>query len=122
MPKYLDGYVVPVPKKKVKQYVQLAKKASKVWRDHGAIGYMECVGEDLKSAEQFAMPFPRGVRLKAGETAFFSFIVFKSRAHRDKVNAAVMKDPRIAAMCDPKDMPFDCKRMLYGGFEVAVEI
>ena len=121
MPKYTDGFVVPVPKKKLKQYLQIARKASKVWRDHGALQYMECVADDMKSAEQFATPFPRGVRLKAGEVPIFAFIVFKSRAHRDKVNAAVMKDPRIAAMCDPKDMPFDCKRMLYGGFKVMVD-
>lgn len=122
MPGYTDGFVVPVPKQKLKQYLQLAKKASKVWRDHGALDYQECVGDDLKSAEQFAVSFPKGIRLKPSETVVFAFITFKSRAHRDKVNAAVMKDPRIAAMCDPKDMPFDCKRMLYGGFKVMVQI
>lgn len=121
MPKYTDGFVVPVPKKNLKRYLKIAKAASKVWRDHGALDYKECVAEDMKSAEQFATSFPKGIRLKAGETVVFAFIVFKSRAHRDKVNAAVMQDPRIAAMCDPKDMPFDCKRMLYGGFAVAVE-
>lgn len=121
MSKYTDGFVLPVPKRKLKQYFQIAKKASKVWRHHGALQYMECLGDDLKSAEQFALPFPKGIRLKAGETVVFSFIVYKSRAHRDKVNAAVMKDPRISAMCDPKNMPFDCKRMLYGGFKVMVE-
>ena len=121
MPKYTDGFVLPVPKRKLKQYFQIAKKASKVWHDHGALEYMECLGDDLKSAEGFAMPFPKGIRIKSGETVVFSFIVYKSRAQRDKVNAAVMKDPRIAAMCDPKNMPFDCKRMLYGGFKVMVE-
>lgn len=121
MPRYTDGFVLPVPKKKLKQYFQIAKKAGKVWREHGALDYKECLGDDLTSAEGFAMPFPKGIRTKAGETVVFSFIVYKSRAHRDKVNAAVMKDPRIAAMCDPKKMPFDCKRMLYGGFKVVVD-
>jgi uncharacterized protein YbaA (DUF1428 family) len=120
MPKYTDGFVIPVPKKKLKQYFQIAKKAGKVWRDHGALDYKECVGDDL-GAGGFALPFPKGIRTKAGETVVFSFIVYKSRAHRDKVNAAVMKDPRLATMCDPNKMPFDCKRMLYGGFKVVVE-
>jgi uncharacterized protein YbaA (DUF1428 family) len=121
MPKYVDGFVVPVPKKKLKQYFKIAKKAGKVWREHGALDYKECLGHDLTSASQFCMPFPKGIRLKAGETVAFSYIVYKSKAHRDKVNAKVMKDPRIASMCDPKDMPFDCKRMLYGGFKVMVD-
>ncbi|HRP05107.1 MAG TPA: DUF1428 domain-containing protein [Opitutaceae bacterium] len=121
MPKYVDGFVIPVRKQKLKQYFTIAKVASKVWRDHGALDYKECVGEDLSSAADFALPFPKGIRTKSGETVVFSYIVYKSRAHRDKVNAAVMKDPRISAMCDPKKMPFDCKRMLYGGFKVMVE-
>jgi uncharacterized protein YbaA (DUF1428 family) len=121
MPKYSDGFVLPVPKRKLKQYFRMAKQASKVWRDHGALEYMECLGDDLTSAAAFALPFPKGIRLKTGETVVFSFIVYKSKAHRNQVNAAVMKDPRIAKMCDPKNMPFDCKRMLYGGFKVMVE-
>jgi uncharacterized protein YbaA (DUF1428 family) len=121
MPNYVDGFVVPVPKKKLKLYFQIAKKAGKVWRDHGALDYKECVGDDLTSAAQFCMPYPKGIRTKAGETVVFSYIVYKSKAHRDKVNAAVMKDPRLNAMCDPKKMPFDCKRMLYGGFKVVVD-
>jgi uncharacterized protein YbaA (DUF1428 family) len=121
MPKYTDGFVIPVQKKKLKQYFQIAKKAGKVWRDHGALDYKECLGDDLTSAAAFAMPFPKGIRVKSGETVVFSFIVYKSKAHRDKVNAAVMKDPRLAEMCDPKKMPFDCKRMLYGGFKVVVD-
>lgn len=121
MPKYTDGFVIPVAKKKLKLYFQIAKKAGKVWRDHGALDYKECLGDDLTSAGGFAMPFPKGIRTKPGETVVFSFIVYKSRAHRDKVNAAVMKDPRLANMCDPKKMPFDCKRMLYGGFKVVVD-
>jgi uncharacterized protein YbaA (DUF1428 family) len=121
MPKYTDGFVLPVPKKNLKQYFQMARKAAKIWRGYGALDYKECVGDDHKTAEGFALPFPRGIGSKAGEVVVFSFIVYKSKAHRDKVNAAVMKDPRIAALCDPKKMPFDCKRMLYGGFKVVVE-
>jgi uncharacterized protein YbaA (DUF1428 family) len=115
---YTDGFVVPVPKRKLAAYVKLARKSAKIWREYGAVDYKECVGDDLGA--QFAMPFPKGIRLKAGETVVFSWIVYKSKAHRDRVNAKIMQDPRIAAMCDPKDMPFDCKRMLYGGFKVMV--
>ncbi len=116
---YVDGYVLPVPKKNIKAYVRIARTAAKIWRDHGALEYRECVGDDLKI--KFCVPFPRLVKPKAGETVVFSWIVFKSRAHRDRVNAKVMKDPRIAQMCDPKAMPFDCKRMVYGGFKVLVD-
>lgn len=122
MPKYVDGYIIPVQKRKLKQYFAIAKKAGKVWRDHGALDYKECAGDDFTSMAGFVLPFPKGIRAKAGETVVFSFVTFKSRKHRDKVNAAVMKDPRIAAMCDPKDMPFDCKRMLYGGFKAVVDV
>jgi uncharacterized protein YbaA (DUF1428 family) len=121
MPKYTDGFVIPVQKKKLKPYFKIARLAGKVWRDHGALEYKECLGDDLTSAAAFALPFPKGIRTKAGETVVFSFIVYKSKAHRDKVNAAVMKDPRLAKMCDPKNMPFDCKRMLCGGFKVMVD-
>jgi uncharacterized protein YbaA (DUF1428 family) len=121
MPKYTDGFVIPVAKNKLKHYFKIAKMAGKVWRDHGALDYKECLGDDLTSAAAFALPFPKGIRSRKGETVVFSFIVYKSKAHRDKVNAAVMKDPRIAALCDPKKMPFDCKRMLYGGFQVVVD-
>jgi uncharacterized protein YbaA (DUF1428 family) len=121
MPKYVDGFVVPVLKKKLKHYFKIAQQAGKVWRDHGALDYKECLGDDLTSASAFCMPFPKGIRLKTGETVVFSFIVYKSKAHRDKVNAKVMKDPRLAQMCDPKNTPFDCKRMLYGGFKVMVD-
>jgi uncharacterized protein YbaA (DUF1428 family) len=116
---YVDGYVLPVPKKNLKAYVGIAKKAGKVWRDHGAIEYRECVGDDL--AATFGVPFTRTIKVKPGETVLFSWIVFKSRAHRDRVNAKVMKDPRLEAMMDPKAMPFDYKRMAYGGFKVLVE-
>ena len=116
---YVDGFVLPVPKRKIEAYRRMAQKASKVWRDHGALDYKECVGEDLNV--KMGMPFPRGIKAKPGETIVFAYIVYKSRAHRDRVNAKVMKDPRLANMCDPKDMPFDCERMLYGGFKVIVQ-
>ncbi len=115
---YVDGYVLPVPKNKVQVYRRIAQKAARVWRKHGALEYRECVADDLKAP--FAMPFPRMTRLKRGETVFFSYIVFKSRAHRDRVNARVMKDPAIEATVSGP-MPFDCKRMAYGGFKVLVD-
>ncbi len=118
MPNYVDGYVLPLPKKNIPTYRRMAQKAAKVWRDHGALDYNECVGDDLKV--KWGRTFPRQLKLKPGETVVFSWIVFKSRAHRDRVNAKVMKDPRIAEMCDPKDMPFDCERMLVGGFKLLV--
>jgi uncharacterized protein YbaA (DUF1428 family) len=117
--KYVDGFVLVVPKKKLKAYVGLAQKAGKIWREHGAIDYKECAGDDLKTT--CGLPFPKLAKTKPGETVVFSFIVYKSREHRDKVNAKVMKDPRLANMCDPKSMPFDLKRMAYGGFKVLVD-
>lgn len=120
MPTYIDGFVIPVPKKKLSAYFRMAKKASKIWMEYGALDYRECVGDDLDI--KFCLPFPKGIKLKPGETVVFSFIVYKSRQQGDQVNAKIMKDPRITAMCDPKDMPFDCKRMLYGGFKAVVEI
>jgi uncharacterized protein YbaA (DUF1428 family) len=115
---YVDGFILPVPKKKVEAYRRLARKAGKVWREHGAIEFKECVADDVKMGKLTS--FPRSVKRKANETVFFSYIVYKSRAHRDKVNAKVMKDKRIAGM-DMKDMPFDPKRMIYGGFKVLVD-
>jgi uncharacterized protein YbaA (DUF1428 family) len=115
---YVDGFVLPVPKKKIAAYRRMAQRAGKVWRDHGAIEFRECVADDVKPGKWTS--FPQSVKLKRGETVFFSWIVFKSRAHRDRVNAKVMKDPRLAAMGDMKDMPFDAKRMIYGGFKVVV--
>ena len=118
MPRYVDGYVVPVPKKNVEAYRRMAQKAGKIWRDHGALEYRECVGQDLKP--NWGKTFPRTIKAKPAETVFFSWIVFKSRAHRDRVNEKVMKDPRFAKMMDSK-MPFDMKRAAYGGFEVLVD-
>lgn len=115
---YVDGFIVPVPKKNLKAYRALARKAGKVWREHGALDYRECVAEDVKVGKLTS--FPRSVKLKPNEAVVFSWITYKSRAHRDKVNAKVMKDPRLANMMDPKAMPFDGKRMIYGGFEVFV--
>ena len=104
----------------MKAYFRMAKKAGRVWRDHGALEYRECAGDDLNV--KFGVPFTRSVKLKPGETVVFSWIVFKSRARRDRVNAKVMKDPRLVKRMDPKAMPFDCKRMVYGGFKVLVEV
>ena len=119
MARYVDGFVLPVPKKSVGAYRRIAQKAGRVWREHGALEYLECAGDDIKA--KGAVSFPRTVKLKRGETVFFSWIVFKSRAHRDRVNAKVMKDPRLAKMMEPKAMPFDLKRMVYGGFKVLVD-
>jgi uncharacterized protein YbaA (DUF1428 family) len=117
--RYVDGYVLPVPKKNVQAYRRIAQKAGRIWREHGALEFRECVGDDLKV--KMGMPFPRMVKLKRGETVFFSWVVFKSRADRDRVNAKVMKDPRLAKMMDAGPMPFDVKRMVYGGFKVLVD-
>jgi uncharacterized protein YbaA (DUF1428 family) len=117
--RYVDGYVLPVPKKNVAAYQRMAQKAGKVWRDHGALEFIECVADDVKPGKHTS--FPQSVKLKPGEMVVFSWIVFKSRAHRDRVNAKVMKDPRLAKMMDPKAMPFDGKRMIWGGFKVLVD-
>jgi uncharacterized protein YbaA (DUF1428 family) len=119
MAKYVDGYVVPVPVKNLQAYRRIAQKAARIWREHGALEVRECAGEDLNV--KFAVPFPIQMKVKRGETVVFSWIVFKSRADRDRVNAKVMKDPRLAKMVDPKAMPFDFKRMVYGGFTVLVD-
>jgi uncharacterized protein YbaA (DUF1428 family) len=120
MAHYVDGFVVPVPKRNLDAYRRMARNAGKVWREHGALEYRECVADDVQVGE--VTSFPRSVQAKRGEIVVFSWIVFKSRAHRDRVNAKVMKDPRLAAMMDPKAMPFDGKRMIYGGFNVVVEL
>jgi len=115
---YVDGFVLPVPKKNLPAYGRIARLAGKIWREHGALDYRECVGDDMDA--KFCVPFTKAIKLKPGETVVFSWIMYKSRAHRDRINAKVMKDPRLAKMCDPKKMPFDCKRMVYGGFKVLV--
>jgi uncharacterized protein YbaA (DUF1428 family) len=119
MPRYVDGFVLPVPKENVQAYRRMAKKAGKIWREYGALEFRECVGDDVKMGKLTS--FPQSVKLKPNETVVFSWIVFKSRAHRDRVNAKVMKDPRLADMMDTKTLPFDAKRMVYGGFTVLVD-
>jgi len=116
--KYVDGFLLPVPKKKLQAYRRMAQKAGKVWREHGALDYMECVGDDLNN--KWGVKFPKVTKLKPGETVVFSYIVYKSRAHRDRVNAKVMKDKRITDSMN-QAMPFDMKRMAYGGFKTLVE-
>ena len=116
---YVDGFLIPVPRKNLKSYLSMAKKAGKIWREYGAIDYKECVGDDLKVKGMVSFSTSAGAKPK--ETVIFSFIVYKSRAHRDRVNRQVMKDPRIARMCENKEMPFDVSRMAYGGFEVKVD-
>jgi len=118
MARYVDGYVVPVPGKSLAAYRRMVRKAGKVWRDHGALEYIESVADDVKPGKRTS--FPKSVKLKRGETVVFAYVVFKSRAHRDRVNAKVMKDRRLATMMDPKSMPFDAKRMFWGGFKVMV--
>ena len=119
MPHYVDGFVLPVPRKNLGAYRRISEKAGKIWKKHGALEYRECAGDDLDVKGM--VPFPRKIRLKRGETVVFSWIVFKSRAHRDRVNAKVMKDPRLSGM-DPASMPFDCKRIVYGGFKLLVDV
>jgi uncharacterized protein YbaA (DUF1428 family) len=118
--RYVDGYVLPVPRKNLAAYRRMSLKAGKIWREHGALEYRECAGDDLDV--KGLTPFPRRIRLARGETVVFSWIVFKSRGHRDRVNAKVMKDKRLAGSMDPKAMPFDWKRMVYGGFKVLVDL
>jgi uncharacterized protein YbaA (DUF1428 family) len=119
MARYVDGFVVPVPKRNIDAYRRIARKAGKIWREYGALEYRECVADDVEMGKLTS--FPRSVKVKRGETVVFSWIVYKSRAHRDRVNAKVMKDPRLTEM-DPTDMPADMKRMIYGGFEVIVDV
>ncbi|MBA3507355.1 MAG: DUF1428 domain-containing protein [Betaproteobacteria bacterium] len=115
---YVDGFVVPVPKKNLSAYRRVAQKAGKIWKEYGALEYIECVGDDVAVGKLTS--FPQSVKLKSDETVVFAWIVYKSRAHRDRINAKVMKDPRMAPMMDPKAMPFDGKRMFWGGFKVFV--
>ena len=119
MGKYVDGFVLPVPKANLEAYRRMAREAGEVWREHGALEYVECVADDVKPGQLTS--FPQSVKLEPDETVVFAWIVYESRAHRDRVNEQVMKDPRIANV-DPKSMPFDGKRMIWGGFEVLVEV
>jgi uncharacterized protein YbaA (DUF1428 family) len=117
---YVDGFVVPVPKSQLAAYRTMARKAGKVWREHGAIDYHECVADDVPVGKRTS--FPRSVKLKPGEVVVFSYIVYKSRRDRDRINKAVMADPRLKSMIDPKKMPFDGKRMFWGGFKSLVRV
>lgn len=119
MARYVDGYVLPLPKKNLREYRRMAQIAAKVWRDHGALEYGESIGDDLNV--KWGRTFRRLVKPKSGETVVFSWIVFKSRAHRDRVNANVMKDPRLGDV-NAKSMPFDLRRMTYGGFKTIVDL
>jgi uncharacterized protein YbaA (DUF1428 family) len=120
MARYVDGFVLPIPKKNAAAYRRMARKAGKVWREHGALEYVESIADDVKPGKYTS--FPQSVKLEPGEVVWFSYIVFKSRKDRDRVNAKVLKDPRIAGQMDPAKMPFDGKRMIYGGFSVAVDV
>ena len=117
---YIDGFLVPVPKKKLADYRRMAAKAGKIWREHGALEVRECIADDVSWGKRTS--FPRSVKQKSGETVFFSYIVYKSRADRDRINAKVMKDKRLAKMMDPKAMPFDARRMIWGGFKTVVDL
>jgi uncharacterized protein YbaA (DUF1428 family) len=117
---YVDGFVVPVPTKNIAAYRTMSRKAGKLWREHGALAYFECIGDDVKPGKLTS--FPQSVKLKPEETVVFSWIIYKSRAERNRINKKVMADPRLAKMMAPKDMPFDSKRMIYGGFKVMVEL
>ena len=120
MPLYVDGFLLAVPNRKLSEYRKIAAKAGKIWKEHGALEYRECVGDDLKPKN--TGPFRRGLKLKPGQKVLFSWIVYKSRAHRDRVNKKVMEDPRLAAMMDPNSMPFDMKQVAYGGFKTMVDL
>ncbi len=118
--RYVDGFVLPIPKENLKAYRSIAQKAGKVWKEHGALQYIEAAGDDLDS--KWGISFPKTVKLKPDETVVISFIVFESRAHRDSVNAKVEKDPRMKKMMEKGPMPFEVKRMVYGGFKLIVDL
>ncbi len=117
---YVDGFIIPVPNKKRDAYKAMARKAGKVWREHGALDYKECIADDVKKGKWTS--FPRAVKLKPGEVVWFSYIVYKSRADRDRVMKKVMADKRLKSMMDPKKMPFDGRRFIWGGFKVVVDL
>ena len=117
---YVDGFIVPLPRKNLKAYRAMAKKAGKVWREHGALDYKECIADDVKMGKWTS--FPRSVKLKKNETVVFSYVVYKSRKDRDRIHALTMKDKRLASMTGPKSLPFDGKRMIFGGFKVFLDL
>jgi len=116
---YVDGFLLPLPKKNLKSYVAMAKKASRIFREHGALEYRECVLDDARA--KGLLPFPKGAQAKPSETVVLAWVIYKSRAHRDSVNAKIMKDPRMHAMMQGGTMPFEMKKMMYGGFKIAVK-
>jgi uncharacterized protein YbaA (DUF1428 family) len=118
--RYVDGFVIPIPRKNLAAYRQIARKAGRIWREYGAIEYLECVGDDLTAAGMIS--FPKAAKVKPGETVVFAWILYKSKAHRDRVNAKVMKDARIEALAEPSRKIVDMKRMVYGGFKVLVDL
>lgn len=120
MARYVDGFVLPLPRKNIEAYRAFSAKAGKVWREHGALEYIECVGDDVKPGKLTS--FPQAVKLEDDETVVFAWIIYKSREDRDRINAAVMKDPRLSDGMDPQSMPFDGKRMIFGGFQMFVEV
>jgi uncharacterized protein YbaA (DUF1428 family) len=120
MPHYVDGFVVPVPLRNLDAYRRMAEQVGRIWMDHGALQYCECLGDDVKPGK--VTSFPQSVQLKDDEVVVFSWIVYDSREHRDSVNAKVMADPRMKAMSNPKDMPFDGMRMFWGGFKPFLEL
>lgn len=117
---YVDGFVVPVPKARLAEYKKIARLAGKVWKDHGALQYVECVADDVKPGKLTS--FPQSVKLKDDEVVVFSYITYQNKRDRDRINKAVMADPRLAHLMDPKQMPFDGKRMFFGGFKGMVEL
>ena len=117
---YVDGFVLPIPNRNLDAYRRMARKAGKIWREHGALEYVECIADDVKPGKLTS--FPQSVKLKPGEAVWFSWIVYKSRKHRDQVLKKVMGDKRVSAMMSPKNMPFDVKRMFWGGFKVMVKL
>lgn len=117
---YVDGFVLPIPKKKLPVYWRIARKAGRIWREHGALQYVECVADDVKSGKLTS--FPQAVKLKRGEIVVFSWVVYKSRAQRDRVIHKVMTDPRLADLMTPEKMPFDSRRMFWGGFKPRVSL
>ena len=120
MTHYVDGFVLPVVRSRLDEYKRVARKAGKIWREYGALEYVECVADDVAPGKLTS--FPRSVKLKDDEVVVFSWIVYKSRAQRDRIMKKIMSDPRLAAMMDPNDMPFDGKRMFWGGFRTLVEL
>jgi len=117
---YVDGFVLPVPRKKLQAYRSMARRAGRIWKEHGALEFRECVADDVKPGKLTS--FPQSVKLKPGETVFFSYIVYRSRRDRDRINKKVMADKRLADRMDPKATPFDARRMIYGGFKVMVDL